>query len=86
MQIVTLDFETFYDRDYSLSKMTTEAYVRDPQFEAIGVSVKLNNQPTEWASGTHNQIEKYLKTFPWEDAMLLCHNTMFWSASDRRRM
>jgi DNA polymerase I-like protein with 3'-5' exonuclease and polymerase domains len=77
MQIVTLDFETFYDRDYSLSKMTTEAYVRDPQFEAIGVSVKLNNQPTEWASGTHNQIEKYLKTFPWEDAMLLCHNTMF---------
>jgi hypothetical protein len=39
MQIVTLDFETFYDRDYSLSKMTTEAYVRDPQFEAIGVSV-----------------------------------------------
>jgi hypothetical protein len=43
----------------------------------LALAFKLNNQPTEWASGTHNQIEKYLKTFPWEDAMLLCHNTMF---------
>lgn len=30
MDIVTIDMETYYDRDYSLSKMTTEAYVRDP--------------------------------------------------------
>ena len=30
MDIVTIDFETYYDKDFSLSKMTTEAYVRDP--------------------------------------------------------
>ena len=77
MDLLTLDFETFYDRDYSLRKMTTEAYVRDPRFEVIGVGVKFNNQPTEWASGTHDEIKKYLKTFPWENTMLLCHNTMF---------
>jgi len=77
MELITLDFETYYSREYSLSKITTEAYVRDPRFEVIGVGVKLNNQKTEWASGTHEQIKEYLKGFPWEKAMLLCHNTMF---------
>ena len=47
MDLVTLDFETFYDKDFSLRKMTTEAYVRDPRFEVIGVGVKLNNEDTE---------------------------------------
>ena len=77
MDLITLDFETFYDKDYSLRKMTTEAYVRDPRFEVIGVAVRVNNGETEWASGTHEQIKKYLKTFDWGKAMLLCHNTMF---------
>jgi DNA polymerase len=44
MELITLDFETYYSREYSLSKITTEAYVRDPRFEVIGVGVKLNNQ------------------------------------------
>ncbi len=77
MDLITLDFETFYDRDYSLSKLTTEAYVRDPRFEVIGVAVKVNNGETEWASGTHEQLKRYLGAFHWEEAMVLCHNTMF---------
>ena len=78
MDLVTLDFETFYDKDFSLRKMTTEAYVRDPRFEVIGVGVKRNDGKTEWASGTHNQIKKYLtETVNWAETMLLCHNTMF---------
>jgi len=77
MDLITLDFETFYDKDYSLRKMTTEAYVRDPRFEVIGVAVRVNNRETEWASGTKKQIKKYLDTFDWGKAMLLCHNTMF---------
>ena len=77
MDLITLDFETYYDKDYSLSKITTEAYIRDPRFETVGVSVRLNNGKTEWASGTHEQIKRYLDTFPWDTSMLLCHNTMF---------
>ena len=77
MDLITLDFETYYDKDYSLRKMTTEAYVRDPRFEVIGVAVQVNNGETEWASGTKEQIKKYLKTFNWQEAMVLCHNTMF---------
>ena len=78
MDLITLDFETYYDKDYSLSKLTTEEYVRDPRFEVIGVGIKLNDKETEWASGTHKQLREYLQTnFPWADAMVLAHNTMF---------
>jgi len=77
MDLITLDFETYYDKDFSLRKMTMEAYIRDPRFEVIGVGVKLNSGETEWASGTHEQISRYLHSFDWSNAMLLCHNTLF---------
>lgn len=77
MDLITIDFETYYDREFSLSKMTTEEYVRDPRFEVIGVGIKVNNGPTEWASGRHDEIKDYLDTFNWADSMVLAHNTMF---------
>lgn len=75
MDIVTIDFETYYDKDYSLSKMTTEAYVRDPRFEVIGVGVKVNNHPTDWYSG--NNPGRFLKSLSYKDKAILCHNTVF---------
>ena len=45
MNFLTIDFETYYDKDFSLSKMTTEEYIRDDRFEAIGVSVKVGDEP-----------------------------------------
>ena len=77
MDLIVIDFETYYDQDYSLSKITTEAYVRDDKFEVIGLAIKVNNNLTEWASGTHEQIKTWLDTFNWSDAMVVCHNTMF---------
>jgi len=77
VDLITVDFETYYDKDFSLRKMTTESYIRDYRFEVIGVSVKLNNGDTEWASGTHDEIKDYLRTYNWSDAVLLAHNTLF---------
>jgi DNA polymerase len=78
MDLITVDFETYYDRDFSLSKITTEEYVRSDLFEVIGVSVKVNNQETEWASGTHQQIKQWLQgNFEWERSFVLAHNTLF---------
>jgi DNA polymerase len=78
MDLITIDFETYYDRDFSLSKITTEEYVRSDLFEVIGVSVKVNNQETEWASGTHQQIKQWLQgNFEWERSFVLAHNTLF---------
>ena len=78
MDVITVDFETYYDRDFSLSKITTEEYIRSDLFEVIGVSVKVNNQETEWASGTHQQIREWLQgSFKWERGLVLAHNTLF---------
>jgi DNA polymerase I-like protein with 3'-5' exonuclease and polymerase domains len=75
MDIVTIDFETFYDKDFSLSKMTTEAYIRDPRFEVIGVGIKVNNYQTDWYSGEN--VGRFLKSLDYRDKAILCHNTAF---------
>jgi len=75
--LITIDFETFYDQDFSLSKITTEEYVRSPQFEVIGVGVKVDNEPTQWASGPRKELGQWLKQFPFAESMVLAHNTMF---------
>ena len=77
MDLITLDFETYYDKEFSLSKLTTEEYVRDPRFEVVGVGVKVNNGNTEWASGTREELQEYLDGFDWANSMVLAHNTMF---------
>lgn len=78
MNLITIDFETYYAKDFGFKTHTTEEYVRDPKFEVIGVGIKLNNQPAEWASGSHEQLKEWLqKSFPWSDSMVLAHNTMF---------
>lgn len=77
MQILTIDFETFYDRDFSLSKMTTEEYIRSEQFETIGVAVRVDDGETEWFSGTHQDTLEFLWKFDWENSIALAHNAMF---------
>ena len=77
MDLITLDFETYYSKEFSLGKLTTEEYIRDPRFEVIGVGVKVNEQETEWASGTREELTTYLKTFPWTNSFVIAHNTMF---------
>ena len=75
MQLITIDFETFYDTGYGLNRLTTEEYIHDIQFQVIGVAIKINDGKTEWYSG--EQVSKALADIAWDDAMLLCHNTQF---------
>ena len=77
MNIITLDMETYYSQEYSLTKLTTEAYIRDPRFEVIGVGVKVDDRSTQWASGTHEDIFEFLEQFDIKNNMLLAHNATF---------
>jgi DNA polymerase I-like protein with 3'-5' exonuclease and polymerase domains len=77
MQVITADFETYYDQTFSLSKITTEEYVRDPRFQVIGIGVKVNAEPTAWFSGTHREMKVWLAQFDWANSAVLAHNTMF---------
>lgn len=77
MPLITLDFETYYDKDFSLSKMTTEEYIRDPRFEVIGVAVAVDDSIPEWFSGTHEEVAAWLNQFDWKNSLVLAHNTQF---------
>lgn len=77
MNIITLDFETYYDKEYSLSKITTEEYVRSELFETIGVGVQVNDEPTTWFSGDHQRTCDWLNEFDWKNSFLLAHNAVF---------
>lgn len=74
-RVVTLDFETFYDQDYTLSKLSTSEYVRDPRFKAQMVGIKIGKGKTKiYPAG---KIKAALQAIPWSVYALLCHNTAF---------
>lgn len=75
--MITIDFETYYDKNFSLSKLTTEEYVRSDLFEVIGVAVKVNDEPTQWFSGDHQETAAWLAGFNWANHFALAHNAMF---------
>ena len=75
--IITLDFETYYDKAFSLTKLTTEEYIRDDRFEVIGVAVAVDDGVPEWFSGTQAETKAFLKKFDWENALALAHNMQF---------
>jgi DNA polymerase I-like protein with 3'-5' exonuclease and polymerase domains len=77
MNIICCDFETYYDRQFSLTKMTTEEYIRNDMFEVIGVAVAVDDGAPEWFSGTQAETKAFLKKFDWENALALAHNTQF---------
>jgi hypothetical protein len=47
MNIITIDFETYYSADYGLKKYTTEEYIRSTYFEVIGVAVQVDDGEPE---------------------------------------
>lgn len=75
MNIITLDFETFYSDDYTLSKMTTESYIRDPRFEAHGVAIAAQGEKAYWVPREH--IAGHLQQFDWPKLGCLCHHAQF---------
>lgn len=76
--MLTIDFETYYDKEYSLSRMSTEAYVYDDRFEIIMVSLKRNHEPTIWFTAkTLEEYREWLMDQGIHRGMALAHNMMF---------
>lgn len=76
--ILTIDFETRWDRkEYTLSKMTTESYIRDPRFKAFGACIHEygTRKPIQWYS--HAELPRILKMYDWSKTAVLAQNTMF---------
>lgn len=74
--LVTLDFETYFDKDYTLTKLSTSEYIRDDRFEPISCSIKLGTNKPFCYFGK-DAIELALSRIDWSKSILLCHHTQF---------
>ena len=71
----TLDFETYYDDDYSLRKMTSEEYIRDERFQIIGCAVQPHGRPAQYITGkTEEEIKQRLRAIQWSKVFCVGHN------------
>lgn len=77
MEIITVDWETYYTKDYSLTKLTTEEYIRSPMFEAIMLGMRMPDGTHRVIEGTHDEIQYQLDGIEWGRYAVLAHNTMF---------
>jgi len=77
MEILTIDFETYYDKKFGFSKLTTEEYIRDERFEVIGFCIKQGDAKEKWYSGDFTYLQKVLLSYRWSESFCLAHNTMF---------
>lgn len=75
--MITLDFETYYSKTFTLSKLTTEEYVNSTDFEVIGVGVKIDEGESEWFSGSKEEVKRFLDSLDIPNNVVLCHNTFF---------
>ena len=77
MKTLVLDFETRWDsKEYTLSKLTTEEYIRSPKFKAFGLGWKwFGEDKKEWV--THDDIPAWVSSIDWENTNVLAHNAQF---------
>lgn len=78
-KIVTIDFETYWDtkEGYTLSKMTTEEYIRHDKFRAFGACVHVygSDEPIRWVSA--EGLREYFSGIDWGRTAVLAHNAQF---------
>ena len=77
-RILVIDFETRWDsKGYTLSKLTTEEYIRDSRFKAFGACIKYLDEdgPATWVRGA--ELERWFATIDWSEIAVLAHNAQF---------
>ena len=77
-KIITIDFETYWDsKEYTLSKMTTEEYIRHDKFRAFGACVHVygSDERIRWFGDT--ELREYLDGVDWGRTAVLAHNAQF---------
>lgn len=76
MTPLLIDFESFFDSDYSVKKISTSEYVRDPRFKIHGVAVRGPfNEQAVWL--TERDLSRLLISLPPEQTIIVAHHAQF---------
>jgi hypothetical protein len=76
MSILTIDFETFYSTEYSLTRMSEIDYIRSPLFQTIMCTFKMDDGQTIARIG-HKGVAEQFATYNWSTTCLCSHNMRF---------
>ena len=73
--LVTLDFETYYSKEYTLSgSLSMSEYIRHEEFKAHGVGILMNGKGG-WYTGKN--IQRVFNEMDWSDKAVIGHNMQF---------
>ncbi len=73
MNVITIDFESFWSPTYSLSVMSPLEYVLGPEFETISCAIKVNDGPSRVFFG-HGAVAAEFAKLDIANSALLAHN------------
>ena len=69
MKNLYLDFETYYDTHFTLTKMSTAQYINHQDFKVWGVGLKVDDGDTEWYSA--DEVDDILAAIDWGETALV---------------
>lgn len=75
-QIAVVDFETFYDDEYTLKKLSTTDYIRDPRFKVQSVAIQIIHK-TGTVGYRDTDVAGALAAIDWSRTAFLAHHTQF---------
>ena len=76
MRFICADYESYFDDTFTLKKLSTENYIRDPRFEIHGIAVKWSkDHDAKWYT---REEWKYLAAQEdWSDVFMVHHHANF---------
>lgn len=76
MLVLTLDFETYYDSEHTIDKVSMGQYLFDKKAQVMLMSYKEGDVPTRMATG-ESEIKAVLASYDWSQIVLVAHNINF---------
>lgn len=77
LENIVVDYETHWGRDYSLKKLSTSEYVRDPRFRVMGVSILRESEQYQPRFLNAFEYRPYLASIDWSRVRMIAHNMHF---------
>lgn len=71
---IVIDFETYYDKEYSLKKLTPAEYILDPRFEVTGCAIIVAGRKPLWVDA--DKLPAVLPALP-RPCTVISHNALF---------